>query len=125
MAIVTIQQANEYFDARLHADVWDQASSADKQKALAQAGRDIGTVQMAKSPPSAVLIAAICEQVLFLLGKTTADLERTRIQQTGVKFRGVGDAREDYTGAYAHICSEAIQFIGPYIQAQRKFGGIR
>ena len=122
---INIWQANTYFDTRLHAEAWDSASNADKQKALTQAERDIATVQMVKTPPFAIRLAAVCEQALFLLSRTTADLERMRVQQTGVKFRWVGDAREDYTGAYAHVCSEAMQFIGPYIQTQRKFGGIR
>ena len=125
MATVTIQQATEYFTTRLNTGAWDATDNLTKTKALAQAERDIATVQMAKNPPVDVLLAAVCEQALFLLNKTAADIERTRIQQTGVKFRWVGDAREDYTGAYAHICSEALQFIGPYIQLQRKFGGIR
>lgn len=122
---VTLQQATEYFSTRLNTDAWDAADTFTKTKALAQAERDISTVQMAKHPPATIHLAAVCEQALFLLDRTSADMERIKVQQTGVKYRWVGDAREDYTGAYSHICSEAMQFIGPYIQTQRKFGGIR
>lgn len=125
MPSVNLQQATEYFAKRLNTSAWDDASRTDKQKALAQAGREIATVQMSKKPPTSILTAAVCEQALFLLSKTPDDLERIRVQQTGVKFRWVGDAREDYSGVYSYICSEAMQVIGPYVQYQRKFGGIR
>ncbi len=44
---VTMAEADAYFAGRLHADAWDTATQADKEKALVSACRDIGALRLA------------------------------------------------------------------------------
>ena len=121
-ATVTISQATEYFLERLYADAWDAADAATKTKALAQAERDIRGLNIS-GIPGIKLRYAICEQALYLLERTPSDRERMRVQQAGVNFRWVGDAREDYNGKIQRISPDALQHLQGYVH--RRTGGIR
>lgn len=118
----TIAEATEYFEERLYVDAWDDATTVNKTKALAQAARDIGNLTITGTP-GLKLKYAICEQALYLLEQTASDRERVRAQQGGVNFRWVGDAREDYKGKIQRISPDALQHLKGYVQ--RIMGGIR
>ena len=120
---ITVSEADEYFAARLYTAEWDAADDATKGKALAQAERDIRSINIAGTPPTLKIRFAICEQALYLLEKTPADRERARAQQAGVNSRGVGDAREDYNGNIQRISPDALQHLQGYVQ--RRLGSIR
>ena len=118
----TIAEATAYFEERLYADAWDAANTAKRTAALAQASRDIGSLNIAGTP-GLKLRYAICEQALYLLEQTPSDRERMRVQQAGVNFRWVGDAREDYNGKSQRISPDALQHLQGYVH--RRTGGIR
>lgn len=124
MSIVTLNEANQFFAERLNTEPWDAVANTTKQKALAHAESQIkALVNSSRDIPSGNLKKAICVQALYLLEFTSSDRERIHAQRTGVKFRWVGDAREDYTGKVQQICPEALEFLKGYVQ--RKMGGIR
>jgi len=124
MNTVSIAQAEQYFNGRLHAETWTSAAGEDKQKALTHAERDVRTLSFV-NPPTDILTAAICEQALFLLSLSTADKERYRAQTLGVSFRWVGDAREDYKGLASFISPHAEIILARYLRKHRRIGGIR
>lgn len=123
--VVSIAQAQSYFDTRLNTGPWDSSSGGNKVKALAQAERQVLGLNLSNSIPGDMLANAICEQALFLLSLTPADLERIRARQLGVGFRWVGDARENYVGAVSMICPEAEGLLKPFINIYRRMGHIR
>ena len=123
-AIVTLQEADQFFSERLFTDAWEDANNVTRQKALSHAESQIKALTFhARGIPSGNLKKAICAQALYLLQSSPSDRERIRAQRTGVKFRWVGDAREDYTGVTQQICPEALEFLKGYVH--RKMGGIR
>ncbi len=124
--MVTIAEAQNYFNERLNTEAWDLATSENKTKALAQAERDINNVNLTAIPGD-VLIHAICEQAIFLLSLTPADMERRRAIAIGVKFRNVKDAREDYYSRsnISLLATEAEALLTPYIRIHRRMGHIR
>ncbi len=118
-----IDQATEYFGNRLYTEAWDTATTTEKEKALAHAERMIRALEYGTNPPARMMRQAIFEQALFLLETTASDRERIRAQQTGVRFRWVGDAREDYTGAPMLVAPEAMTVLSKYIQ--RRHGRLK
>lgn len=126
MSLVTVAEASEYFSAHLFADAWNAAAGTRRLAALAQAERDIMSLNFPRGvggPPYRTVQNAICEQALFLLQRTPSDRERARAQQAGVKSRGVGDAREDYNCKIQRISPDALQYLQGYVQ--RRLGSIR
>jgi|GEM_PF-5816973 len=121
MALLTIDQADEYFDSHLFADAWELADGDKCRAAIAHAERDIKTLnypQGVDGPSAADLRAAICEQALYLLDQAQGGRERIRAQETGVISRSVGDAREHYTGKPGHIAPEAMRILGRYFRVK-------
>lgn len=124
--MVTVEFANEYFTGHLYADAWFRADGSRRQAALIHAERDIKMLNYPRhggGPPLVELRAAICEQALFLLERTSGDRERIRAQEIGVSFRWVGDAREDYKGKIEPVAPEAMRILRRYIRI--KTGQIR
>lgn len=125
LQLVTLSEANQYFGAHMHAEAWDKASSAGKNKALAHAERHILNLSLAGTPPTQIYKAAVFEQALFLLETTEADRERRRARAAGINFRWVGNAREDYRGQETYTAPEAELLLQNYIVHHRRLGGIR
>ena len=79
MATVTQAQAIEYFAGVLHAGSWHTAGSATRQKALAQAERQLEAYR--SRVDSTRFVYAVCEQVLWLIkGDSRADLQQAGVQ---------------------------------------------
>ncbi len=125
MLNVTVSEVQQVFDNHLYSDVWDNASSATKQKAVVHASRDISTLNYSPDTPRVLLIAAVGEQILLLLSMTAADRERVKAQATGVKQRGVAGASEWYYDEKPGkvISPDAVALLGGYIH--RRMGHIR
>ena len=124
---MNISQAEAYFAARLYAEAWEQATPANKTKALATAERQIGTLQLHELTPSNVRNDAICEQAIWLLAasdyhrKLESDLAR------GLVSRSVGSASEQYTPCAAGripLAPMALALLDGWIQ-QYRIGELR
>ncbi len=89
--MVSVSFANEYFATRLNTEAWDDASSITKEKALAQAERELEPYKAQTS--SAKLLSAICEQALWLLQGDT----RAELQKAGVKVFNIGNVSEQFS----------------------------
>lgn len=106
----TIEEANEYFTGRLHAEVWEQADESTKEKALRQAtraidrqllrGRKTNPEQELAFPrypdtevPEAVK-EACCEEALAMLERGNS--QRRKLQQEGVQSFSLGNMSETY-----------------------------
>lgn len=113
---VSMAKAVEYFAGRLHTEAWDQATEDARQRALLHAGRVISALPLRMPVPQDIIIPAICEQALYLLELSTADLERVRAQRMGVSSRTVGDAHESYTGYRGLLSLEVKGLLGAYFQ---------
>jgi hypothetical protein len=121
---MTIAQAQAYFNTRLLTDKWDSATNNEKERALAQAGRDINSLPLS-NPTTEIRNNAICEQALFLLSLTAADMERYRAHAMGITYRQVEREREDYRGKLSFIAPQALALLEGYITRHRRMGGIR
>ncbi len=108
---IDIEEADEYFSGRLHAESWGQAYDTDKEKALKQAtkvidrqllrGRKTNPEQELAFPrhpdtevPEAVK-EACCEEALALLERGNS--QRRKLQQEGVQSFALGNMSETYT----------------------------
>jgi hypothetical protein len=128
---VNLEDANEYFSNRLHADAWAEASDADKEKALAMATKAIdrqplsGRKTVSSQPlafprypdtevPEAVK-EACCEIALALLERGNS--ERRKLQQEGVQSFTLGNMSEAYApGAGRGLLSqEAKELLRPWL----------
>lgn len=96
MLDVSINEAQAVFDEHLMADEWEQASTSLKERALAHACRDISSLNYSSTIPRQKLVAAVCEQALFLMSLTATDKERLKAQKLGVGERSVEGASERY-----------------------------
>jgi hypothetical protein len=127
----TIEEANEYFAGRLHAERWGETSDADKEKALRQATKEIDRMpligrkavseQVLAFPrhpeikiPEAVK-AACCEIALALLERGNS--QRRKLQQEGVQSFSLGNMSETYTpGAGRGLLSqESKDLLRPWL----------
>lgn len=117
----TIEEANEYFAGRLHAEVWEQADESTKEKALKQAtraidrqplrGRKTNPEQELAFPrypdtevPEAVK-EACCEEALAMLERGNS--QRRKLQQEGVQSFALGNMSETYVaGAGSGLLSQ-------------------
>jgi hypothetical protein len=131
MAYVDLEEANEYFNSRLHADAWAEVSDADKGKALAMATREIDRQPLAgrkttdnqalafpRYPDSEVPEAvkeACCEIALALLERGNS--QRRKLQQEGVQSFSLGNMSESYAaGAGKGLLSqEAKELLKPWL----------
>ena len=128
---VNLEDANEYFSNRLHADAWAEASDADKEKALAMAakaidrqplkGRKTDLAQEMAFPrypdtevPEAVK-EACCEEALALLERGNS--QRRRLQQEGVQSFALGNMSETYVAGAGRglLSQEAKELLQPWL----------
>ena len=128
---VTVEEANEYFAGRLHAESWSGADKETKEKALKQAtrqidrqqlrGRKVNSGQALAFPrypdtevPEAVK-GACCEEALTLLERGNS--QRRKLQQEGVQSFALGNMSETYTaGAGKGLLSqEAKELLRPWL----------
>lgn len=131
MSYVDLNEANEYFSNRLHAEAWANATESDKRKALVMAtkaidrqplkGRKTDDKQPLAFPrypdteiPQAVK-EACCEEALTILER--GNNQRRKLQQEGVQSVTVGNVSETYkTGAGRGILSqEAKELLRPWL----------
>lgn len=107
---IDIEEADEYFSGRLHAESWGQADDETKENALLQAtktidrqplrGRKTETGQALAFPrypdtevPEAVK-EACCEEALAIL--ESGNSQRRKLQQEGVQSFALGNMSETY-----------------------------
>jgi hypothetical protein len=128
---IDIEEADEYFSGRLHAESWSGADSETKEKALKQAtkaidrmpirGRKTDISQSLAFPrypdteiPEAVK-EACCEEALALLERGNS--QRRKLQQEGVQSFSLGNMSETYvTGAGKGLLSqEAKELLRPWL----------
>lgn len=133
--MITISEAQEYFDTRLGTKMWDTSSDADKTKAIAMATRSINNLEFKGDKTNALqtnefprdgdieipdpIRYAICELALqFLSG---ADLNKMAENQAVVS-RGYSSVKTVYDRSFiqAHIQNgipsvEAWQYLLPYL----------
>ena len=128
---IDIEEANEYFAGRLHAESWGQADSETKEKALKQATKIIDRQRLngRKTNPSQPLVfprypdteipeevkEACCEEALALLERGNS--QRLKLQQEGVQSFTLGNMSESYTaGAGKGLLSqEAKELLRPWL----------
>jgi len=128
---IDIEEANEYFAGRLHAESWSGANSETKEKALKQAtkeidrqplkGRKADTAQTLAFPrypdteaPEAVK-EACCEVALALLERSNS--QRRKLQQEGVQSFTLGNMSETYAAGAGRglISQEAKELLKPWL----------
>jgi len=128
---IDIEEANEYFAGRLHAESWGQADSETKEKALKQAtkiidrqllrGRKTNPEQELAFPrhpdtevPEAVK-EACCEEALALLERGNS--QRRKLQQEGVQSFTLGNMSETYTAGAGRglLSQEAKELLRPWL----------
>ena len=128
---IDIEEANEYFAGRLHAESWSGADSETKEKALRQATRQIDrqplngrktetsqTLAFPRYPDSEVPDAvkdACCEVALALLERGNS--QRRKLQQEGVQSFSLGNMSETFAaGAGKGLLSqEAKELLRPWL----------
>lgn len=114
--MVTVAQANTYFNQRLHTEVWDAADDSTKTKVLAQAERQLESYRARVDGTR--FIYAVCEQALWLLQGD----KRAELQQAGVQGFSVGSMSEqfDMRGRPADIAPQAWAYLrGTGVKAGR------
>lgn len=131
MAYVTLEEANTYFESRLHAEAWTSATDTDKQKAIAMATRAIDRMpirglkttwdqpnQFPRYPNTEVpqeVKDACCEEALAILERGNS--QRRRLQQEGVASYSIGGLTETFVaGARGRglISQEARELLRPW-----------
>ena len=128
---IDIEEADEYFSGRLHAESWGQADDVTKDKALRQATKTIGRQRLngRKTNPSQPLVfprypdkeipeavkEACCEEALALLERGNS--QRRKLQQEGVQSFTLGNMSETYApGAGRGLLSqEAKELLRPWL----------
>ncbi len=120
---MNISQAEAYFATRLYAEAWEQATPANKTKALATAERHVASLRLREDVPSGAVTAAICEQALWLLSSTPAQRSLDASLARGLTSRTVGSASESYGRHAAQggvvIAPEALSAVNEWIQRCR------
>ena len=128
---IDIEEADEYFTGRLHAESWGETDNSTKEAALKQATRAIDrqpirgrksnkdqTLAFPRYPeieiPEAVK-EACCEEALALLERGNS--QRRKLQQEGVQSFTLGNMSETYApGAGRGIMSqEAKELLKPWL----------
>ena len=127
----TIEEANEYFAGRLHAESWLEADDSTKEKALKQATRTIDrqplkgrktetsqTLAFPRYPDAEIphnVKEACCEEALALLERGNS--QRRTLQQEGVQSFTLGNMSESYAaGAGKGLLSqEAKELLRPWL----------
>ena len=126
---IDIEEADEYFAGRLHAESWGQADDETKEKALKQATREIDrqplkgrktetsqTLAFPRYPDSEVpetVKEACCEIALALLERGNS--QRRKLQQEGVQSFTLGNMSETYAPGGGLISPEAKELLRPWL----------
>jgi len=128
---IDIEEANEYFAGRLHAESWSGADSETKEKALRQATRSIDRMPLRgrktdlhqplafpRYPDTEIPEAvkeACCEEALAIL--ESGNSQRRKLQQEGVQSFTLGNMSETYiAGAGKGLLSqEAKELLRPWL----------
>ena len=128
---IDIEEADEYFAGRLHAESWGQADDETKEKALKQATREIDrqplkgrktetsqTLAFPRYPDSEVpetVKDACCEVALALLERGNS--QRRKLQQEGVQSFSLGNMSETYAAGAGRglISQEAKELLKPWL----------
>jgi hypothetical protein len=128
---IDIEEADEYFSGRLHAESWGQADDVTKDKALRQATKTIDrqllrgrktnrdqTLAFPRYPDTEVpeiVKEACCEEALALLERGNS--QRRKLQQEGVQSFALGNMSETYApGAGRGLLSqEAKELLRPWL----------
>ncbi len=128
---IDIEEADEYFAGRLHAESWSGADSETKEKALKQATKEIDRQPLTgrkttdnqalafprypdEEIPEAVK-EACCEEALALLERGNS--QRKKLQQEGVQSFSLGNMSETFAvGAGKGLLSqEAKELLKPWL----------
>jgi hypothetical protein len=128
---IDIEGADEYFEGRLHTDIWRETDNSTKEAALKQATRtidrlllkgrkatDTQALAFPRYPDTEVPEAvkeACCEEALALLERGNS--QRRKLQQEGVQSFTLGNLSETYTpGAGRGLLSqEAKELLRPWL----------
>lgn len=94
-----IAEADGYLSASVDFDVWSDAESASRQRALISARRQIDALITGVQVPEQPYKNAIFEQAAFLLNEEVQDAIKTR--QKGIKSVSAGSVSESYADADA------------------------
>ena len=131
MSYVDLNEANEYFSNRLHAEAWANATESDKRKALVMATKAIDrqplrgrksdgeqTLAFPRYPDTEIpkeVQEACCEEALSLLERGNS--QRRKLQQEGIQSFTLGNMSETYTaGAGRDLLSqEAKELLRPWL----------
>lgn len=135
MTYLTVDEAQEYFDTRLHSEVWEEASLEDKLKALITSSRLVDTLNFSGEKtvsdqpmqfprsgstliPDAIKIA-VCEMSLALLDDIDMEHEIEALDSTGFNYATL---RTSYNPAVSpeHIMAGipsavAWRYLKPYL----------
>ena len=141
MSYLTPAEAQEYFDARIGADAWEEASETDQDKALKHASRVIDRLNYIGSKAVATqerqfprgtdtlvpkaIKDATCEVALSLLDGVDPNMEYENISMNS---QGYGNVRSNYDRTHVppHIVSGIPSFIAwtylqPYLRDPYSF----
>lgn len=130
MSYVDLNEANEYFSNRLHAEAWANAAESDKRKALVMATKAIDRQPLKgrktdKEQPFAfprfpdteiptVVKEACCEEALSLLERGNS--QRRKLQQEGIQSFTLGNMSETYVAGAGRglLSQEARELLNPW-----------
>jgi len=128
---IDIEEADEYFTGRLHAESWGETDNSTKEAALKQATRTIDrqllkgrkatdTQELAfpRYPDEEVpetVKEACCEIALALLERGNS--QRHKLQQEGVQSFTLGNMSETYAPGAGHglLSQEAKELLRPWL----------
>ena len=128
---INLNEANEYFSNRLHAEAWANATESDKRKALVMATKAIDRQPLKgrktdKEQPFAfprfpdteiptVVKEACCEEALSLLERGNS--QRRKLQQEGIQSFTLGNMSETYVAGAGRglLSQEARELLNPWL----------
>ena len=117
--MITIEDAYSYFyNERLFAEDWLMAENNKQEQSLKMASNQINRLKFSNYTDDNKednLKKAICEQALYLI--QTQNTQRSRLIEQGVTSFSVEGLSESYdvTKASKKICSEAMEYLKPYM----------
>lgn len=116
---VTLSQAEKYFKNRLHADVWNSASEADKTKALSWAGVMIQNAFLweqgvidSEGEWAVPVRYGVCEQALWILKLDPTDYPAALTKGLASGSAGAVNATFSKEMVAPLICPVAVSLIG-------------